>query len=197
MQVEHERNQGALETGGDSVEDVKTTPGQFNAAFEVDDIQSFGQFPMRQEIVNRSRDRALGSENRIISVADPDRYVGVRNIRDHRHDPGELGFHGFNLRVELGDPVGYAFHRRDSGFAFFGIPDLPDLFGRGVAVGFKRFDLAQDRPPFDVEFDSAIDWFAVHLPVFHCGFYEFRILTDQVHIQHFTSPPGVFRLFLK
>src|SRR5208337_1914140 len=209
LDVEHPRNQRALEPRAGTAQNIEPRPRQFHPAIEIDDPKILAQFPMRQwlersELVRRT----LGLDDAVIRLARANDNIRPRNVGQcerqlfysllrkaelrAKHQQRIAGID----RLTLGKSLFIRFlgaNLRDLSRALLR-RQLADFPRAPLAIRSQLIDLALKLAALLISLEQSIDFGGLDPSLGEFALYEIGPFTNQLNIQHSECVPQQFNL---
>ncbi len=188
VKVEHEVNQGALESCAHAFVKSETSAGDLGGPVKIDNVQVFGQVPVRlgleRELRRLTALRRPPPDLLVVVLVLAVGHRGMRQVRNSEQDV-PLGF--FNLAgavLKRGDLIALRTHLRY--LVLCGLPGLlepADLLGDLIAPAAEGLDLLLRCAPFGIQ-RKELRQVNRDAPSGQRGLDRIRVLPDKPQIKH-------------
>ena len=188
MQVEHELYQRPLQLRAPVRVEHKPAAREIDRAREIHQPQTLAQLHVRLRLEGERRLLAVKPHHRVILRALPDRHRLVGQIRQPQHQLIPRRFRFRRLLVQRRDAVAQV-----AGLLLLSLclRDLllahqrADLFRHALALGLKRFDLAQQLAPLLVQLQQFVNAGLIPCPARRQALaHKIRPFTNQFDVEH-------------
>ena len=187
VEVEHPRDERALQARPGAAQHVEARPRDLDAALEVDDAELRAELPVRQRREIEAGELAFRPQDHVGRLVRADGDIGVREIRNLEHPAVELLLGRGHRPLRGRDALAGRALRGDRPLALRRVGDGADRLRGAGALGAERLERVHRFPPPAVRREERIHLGGGKADLAELGLHALRLGADETDVEHGVS----------